>query len=89
MRELGLAPTNLPSEWRRLFEDRTDEENKRAQKDFGRLLDPVKSALRDRGLRVSDAAYKGKYADAPPGAWWRHLFVLPSRVRADIWTPVR
>ena len=83
MRELDLGPTNLPSEWRRLFEDRINEENRRVQKDFGRLLDPVKSALRDRGLRVSDAAYKGKYADAPPGAWWRHLFVLPSRVRAD------
>jgi hypothetical protein len=89
MRELGLAPINITSEWRGLFEDRTDEENQRLQKDFGRLLDPVKSALRDRGLRVGDVAHKGKQAYAPPGVWWRHLFVLPAESARTIWTPVR
>lgn len=28
-------------------------------------------------------SHKGKQAYAPPGAWWRHLYVQPSRVRAD------
>jgi hypothetical protein len=68
IRELGLAPTALTSEWRRLFEDKTDEVSQPVQKDFGRLLDPVKSALRDRGLRVDDVSQKGKQAYAP-GAW--------------------
>lgn len=83
MRELGLAPSALTSEWRRLFEDRTDAQNQMVQRDFGRLLDPVKSALRSRGLRVGDVSHKGKQAYAPSGAWWRHLYVTPSRVRAD------
>lgn len=83
MRELGLAPTFLPSEWRRLFEDRTDPANQEVQKDFGRLLDAVKAALKDQGLRVTDVSHMGKQASAPAGAWWRHLYVKPSLVRAD------
>lgn len=83
MRELGLAPTFLPSEWRRLFEDRTDPANQPVQKDFGRLLDAVKAALKDQGLRVIDVSHMGKQASAPSGAWWRHLYVKPSLVRAD------
>jgi hypothetical protein len=82
MRELGLGPPP-PAEWRGLFDDRTDEANQRVQRDFGRLLDAVKFALRDRGLRVQDVSHKGKQAYAPSGAAWRHLYVKPDRVRAD------
>ena len=83
MRELGLAPSALTSEWPRLFEERTEAENRAVQKDFGRLLDPVKAQLRSRGLRVQDVSHKGKQAYAPDGSLWRHLYVKPDRVRAD------
>ncbi len=83
MRELGLAPSALTSEWRRLFEERTETENQVVQRDFGRLLDPVKAQLRSRGLKVQDVAHKGKQAYAPNGSLWRHLYVKPDRVRAD------
>jgi hypothetical protein len=84
MRELGLAPSALTSEWRRLFEERTDAENQIVQKDFGRLLDPVKAQLRSRGFRVQDVSHKGKQAYSPSGSLWRHLYVKPDRVRADL-----
>jgi hypothetical protein len=83
MRELGLAPSALTSEWRRLFDDRTDASNQSVQKDFGRLLDPVRSQLRSRGLRVQDVSHKGKQAYSPAGSVWRHLYVKPGLVRAD------
>lgn len=83
MRELGLAPSALTSEWRRLFEERTASENQTIQRDFGRLLDPVKANLRRRGLKVQDVSHKGKQAYAPAGSAWRHLYVQPKRVRAD------
>ena len=62
MRELGFAPSTLGSEWHRLFEDRTVPENQKVQKEFGRLLDGVKSALSERGYRVQDVSHKGKQA---------------------------
>jgi hypothetical protein len=83
MRELGLAPSALNSEWRRLFEERTDPENQIVQKDFGRLLDPVRAHLRGRGFKVQDVSHKGKQAYSPSGSLWRHLYVKPERVRAD------
>lgn len=83
MRELGLAPSALTSEWRRLFEERTEAENQAVQKDFGRLLDPVRAQLRSRGLKVQDVSHKGKQAYSPDGSLWRHLYVRPDRVRAD------
>lgn len=83
MRELGLAPSALISEWRRLFEERTDPENQIVQKDFGRLLDPVKAQLRGRDFKVQDVSHKGKQAYSPSGSLWRHLYVKPERVRAD------
>jgi hypothetical protein len=83
MRELGLAPSALTSEWRRLFEERTEAENQVVQKDFGRLLDPVRAQLRSHGLRVQDVSHKGKQAYSPEGSIWRHLYVKPERVRAD------
>ena len=78
MRELGLAPSALNSEWRRLFEERTDPENQIVQKDFGRLLDPVRAHLRGRGFKVQDVSDKGKQAYSPSGSLWRHLYVNPN-----------
>lgn len=83
MRELGLAPSALTSEWRRLFEERTEAENQIVQKDFGRLLDPVTAQLRSRGLKVQDVSHKGKQAYSRDGSIWRHLYVKPELVRAD------
>ena len=83
MRELGLAPSSLTSDWRRLFEERTDPENQRTQKEFGRRLDSVKASLRSRGFRVQDMSHYAKQAYSLPGASWRHLYVRPDRVRAD------
>ena len=88
MRELGLAPSALTSDWRRLFDNRTDKANQGVQKDFGRLLDPVRSQLRSRGLRVQDVSHKGKQAYSPAGSVWRHLYVKPDLVRADYLEPV-
>jgi len=87
MRELGLAPTTITSEWRRLFGDREIPENQQVQKQFGRLLDPVKAALSERGLRVQDRSHKGKQAYARSGAKWLHLYVEPALVRADYLVP--
>ncbi len=84
MRELGLAPSALTSEWRRLFEERTDSGNQIVQKDFGRLLDPVKAQLRSRGFKVQDVSHKGKQAYSSAGSLWRHLYVKPDCVRADL-----
>jgi hypothetical protein len=83
-RELGLAPSALTSEWRRLFEEGTDARNQIVQKDFGRLLDPVRAQLRARGFKVQDVSHKGKQAYSSAGSLWRHLYVKPDRVRADL-----
>lgn len=82
MRELGLSPLTNP-EWGALFAERTIPENQRVQRQFGRLLDPIKHALRERGLRMSDVAHKGRQLHAPPGASWHHAYVTPGLVRAD------
>lgn len=85
MRELGLAPSDLARKWRRLFLDRTEKENRRVQKEFGRLLNGVKAHLRSTwGLDdVQDVSHKGKQAYASDHAAWRHLYVYPRRLRAE------
>lgn len=84
MRELGFAPSNLTSKWRRLFRDRTEEENRRVQEEFGRLLNGVKAYLREGyDLEVQDVSYKGKQGYAPAGTTWRHLYVNPRRLQAE------
>lgn len=83
MRELGLAPITIQSEWRRLFDDREDPENQKVQKQFGNLLDPVGYALRERGMKVVGRSHKGKRAIAMPGSKWLHCYVEPAIVRAD------
>lgn len=84
MRELGFAPTNLSEKWRRLFDDRTEKENRRVQKEFGRLLNAAKSLLRRAyGFRVTDVSHKGKMAYAPEHASWQHLYVHPVRLRSE------
>lgn len=84
MRELGLAPSNLPKHWKKLFEDRTEPENRRIQKEFGRLLNGVKLNLRQKfGLSVSDVSHKGMMAFAPNRTAWEHLYVYPRRLPAE------
>lgn len=88
MRELGLAPSSLKSEWRRLFLDRTDETNQRVQKDFGRMLQGVSLALRHRGfLSVTGVSHQGMMARGTAGSPWRHLVVEPRRVPAEYLDP--
>lgn len=87
MRELELAPINITSEWRRLFQDRILPENQKVQNDFGRLLNGVKTELSRRGLHVEDCNHFAKQAWAPSGAAWHHLFVYPRRVPADYLEP--
>jgi hypothetical protein len=84
MRELGLAPSALTTEWRRLFEERTAPGNRDVQRDFGFLLEPVSANLRGLGLEVKAVSHKGKMALSPPGSEWSHLYVKPERVRADL-----
>jgi hypothetical protein len=83
MRELDLAPIYITSEWRRLFQDRTLPENQKVQKDFGRLLNGVKTELRRRGHHVEDSNHFAKHAWAQNGATWHHLYVYPKRVPTD------
>lgn len=84
MRELGLAPSGLGDQWRRLFEDRTVEENQRVQKEFGRWLNGVATHLREEWeLEVQDVSHKGKQAWAPPEEPWNHLYVYPRRLPSE------
>lgn len=84
MRELGFAPSDLTSKWRRLFRNRLENENRRVQEEFGRFLNGVKAYLREGyGLKVQDVSYKGKQGYSPSGEIWRHLYVNPRRLQAE------
>lgn len=60
MRTLAMAPTDLPDTWRKLFKDRTVEENRRVKKDFGNCLEPAMEHFRDEGHTIGTASYKTK-----------------------------
>jgi len=79
MRSLAMAPTDLPETWRKLFKDRTVEENRRVKKDFGKCLEPAMEYFRDRGHVINTASHKTKVIqpvneDAP----WRRIRLGPS-----------
>lgn len=93
MRNIGLAPSNLPEKWKLLFEHRGEEENQKVQRDFGKLLDSVVPDLRDRGLVSGGVSHSGKSATPSPDddrwgrpddRWWAHLYIRPRRIRTDL-----
>jgi uncharacterized protein YlzI (FlbEa/FlbD family) len=81
---LGLAPSNLPEHWQSLFRDRTQEEHRTIQRDFGRLLSPITQYIEETsGLRCTRVAHKGWQFWAAEEAWWRHGYVYPTQLAVD------
>lgn len=87
LESLGYAPSNLPGEWRRLFEVRTEPVNQKLQVEFGDILfNAVEALFKQSDFELSRVSHKGWQATPGPNGLhrYRHLVVLPLPSRAGL-----
>ena len=59
MRRLGFGASTLDEHWQRLFLDRTVDENRAVQQDFGRRLDELRRRVEAMGFRTTSVSHSG------------------------------
>ncbi|HNY51673.1 MAG: hypothetical protein BWY69_01592 [Planctomycetes bacterium ADurb.Bin401] len=88
LEHIGFAPSSLDENWYRLYEDRTIEDNAKAQKTFGQKLRATKDWLNNHDFKVTSVSYSGLQAVPKSGTMKdAHVYFVvigPERSRKDL-----
>jgi len=86
---IGFAPSSLDHHWSNLFEDRTIDQNRRVQKEFGRKLSLLRKWLKEQNYKISSVSHSsiqsvpksGLLTEIPVPVYL--LLIGPARARKD------
>lgn len=85
MKNLALAPTDLPDKWPRLFNSSSDGKHKDIQADFGNCLEKALSEFKKRGHSIGTSSRKNKILNPKDEeqSFWERIWIYPTELEMD------